>query len=713
VDPQVEVAGSEVAYVIYTSGSTGRPKGVQVEHRGVVNFLQAMATRPGITPDDVVVAVTTLSFDISVLEIFLPLVCGARVVIAEQDTTMDATALAELLVGCGATVMQATPTTWRVLVDGGWKGHPQLTALCGGEPLPLDLADALLTRCHTLWNMYGPTETTVWSTIHEVRPRTGAEAERVTGSVPIGRPVENTWCYVLDGYRQPVPVGVPGELFIGGLGVARGYVHQPELTAERFLPDPHRPGGRMYRSGDLVRFDPDGNLVFLGRVDQQVKIRGHRVELGEIEATLASHPQVRAAVVATYQPTPGDTRLVAYYQPDGDHAPHPDTLRDHLRLSLPAVMIPAVYLPLATFPLTPNNKIDRTQLPPPPTSHALDVRRRVPPRSGLERELADIWEHVLGVHGISRDDDFFDLGGHSLLAIRVFASIERLTGRRLPLTALFEAPTIAGLAEQIAIGGTSPRWTSLVAMQPNGPRPAFFYVSPYLITILSFSHLARYLRPDQPLYVLQPQGMEKDLPVHHRVEDMAAHYIAEMRLVQPCGPYRLGGHCAGSWVAFEMARQLQADGEEVALLMVVDSGPPSIAPPRVNLLRHLVGRLWRHRRDRRLVDALRWQIQLVADRYFIRRFGDGERQRIAALRYTHAGAHRRYRGGMFDGDLVVIRSQDWATRADKDWHLRWSEFVTGEVHVDVLHGSHGELVDIASSAELAEKIRSAIDSTPR
>ena len=706
-NPGVAVSGDDRCHVIYTSGSTGRPKGVEVEHRSVVNFLHGMAARLGTSSDDVVLGATTLSFDPSVLELFLPLLQGAQIVVADRDTTVDPAALAALLHSSGVTIMQATPTTWRMLVDYGWQGEPDLTALYGGEAMSPDLVTAMLARCRSLWNLYGPTETTVWSTLHKVDPN----ADLRRGSVPVGTPVANAHCYVLDANLRPVPVGVPGELYIGGLGVARGYLNQPALTKERFVRDPFAaaPGARMYWTGDLARLLPDGTLDLQGRADHQVKIRGHRIELGEIEQNLAGHPRVRAAVVTTYEPSPRDVRLVAYYIPDLDDPPEPSELRDHLRAILSGPMVPAAYVPLSEFPLTSSNKIARNQLPPPPATALTRAGSRRPPQTPLQAELAGIWAEVLDQPDIGIDDDFFDLGGHSLLATKVFAEIERLTGQRLPLSALFQAPTIAGLCELLATELPAARWTSLVAMQPEGDRPPFFYVSPYLITLLSFTHLARYMQPDQPFYVLQPQGMEGDHPAHHRVEDMAAHYIAEMRQVQPSGPYRLGGHCAGSWVAFEMATQLQADGEEVALLFAVDSEPPNVAPPRIHLLRHIIDRVRHYRRDGQLFDSVYWQVRLRLDRHISRRFATGDKQRLAALRHAHSEAHRRYQAGTFDGDLVLIRSQDWADRPDKDWHLRWEELVTGRLVVDTVPGTHGELVENASSAALADRIRSAVD----
>jgi len=303
-------AGENLAYTIYTSGSTGKPKGVQITHRALVNFLYSMRQQPGLTERDVLLAVTTLSFDIAGLELYLPLIMGAKVVIITHEVAADGKQLIERLANSGATVMQATPATWRLLLEAGWQGSSQLRILCGGEALSRELADRLLTRSASVWNLYGPTETTIWSTVYKVKP---AEA-----SVPIGRPIANTQIYLLDSHLEPVPIGVPGELYIGGTGLARGYLHRPELTAEKFLPDPfsYEEGARLYRTGDLARYMSDGNIEYLGRLDNQVKIRGFRIELGEVEAVLGRHPGVRQSVVISREDRPGDKHLVAYVVPD-------------------------------------------------------------------------------------------------------------------------------------------------------------------------------------------------------------------------------------------------------------------------------------------------------------------------------------------------------------------------------------------------------------
>jgi amino acid adenylation domain-containing protein len=434
----------DTAYVIYTSGSTGRPKGVAVPHAALLNFLRSMRRRPGLAATDVLAAVTTVSFDIAALELYLPLMAGARIELVSRATAADGTALAGLLASSGATLLQATPTTWRMLLDAGWPGRPGFRALCGGEPLSRDLADALLDRVDELWNLYGPTETTIWSTLERI--------ERDGAAIGIGRPIANTEVHILDRAGQPVPIGIDGEICIGGTGVATGYLGRPALTAERFVPDAYsgRAGSRLYRTGDLGRWRADGRLQHLGRLDHQVKIRGFRIELGEIEAILGDHPAIRRAVVVARQAGPDDLRLVAYVVYRDDEALTASDVRRYLRQQLPEFMIPALVMALDSLPLTPNGTLDRDALPDPFRAAAGAGVGHDPPAPGLEQTMAEIWRSVLKVEQISSDDNFFDLGGHSLLSLRVAQAVERRTGHRMdPRTLFFHS-----LRQVVALLGT-------------------------------------------------------------------------------------------------------------------------------------------------------------------------------------------------------------------------------------------------------------------
>jgi amino acid adenylation domain-containing protein len=446
--PQDAVATSadSIAYVIYTSGSTGQPKGVQLEHRSVVNFLSSMHRQPGIDSKDIVLSVTTLSFDIAGLEIFGPLTAGGSVVIADRATALDGQRLMALIDESDATVMQATPATWRLLFEAGWEGKSDLKILCGGEALPRDLADRLLDTADELWNMYGPTETTIWSTI--------ARVTRDDRPPHIGRPIANTRVYILDPERQPTPVGVPGEIYIGGDGVARGYLGRPELTQERFVPDPFdaRTVARMYRTGDLGRWRPDGTIECLGRVDQQVKIRGYRIEPGEIEVQLAKHPEVTQAAVVARPDASGEQRLIAYVVGGSGTDFEPASLRRFLGASVPDYMIPSVFVTLPALPLTPNGKIDRKALPAPEGRALSATATYASPQNEAESSVAAIWQEVLRVERVGRHDNFFDLGGHSLLVVQVQTRMQKRFSRKFMLIDLFQHPTVASLAEFIANG---------------------------------------------------------------------------------------------------------------------------------------------------------------------------------------------------------------------------------------------------------------------
>jgi amino acid adenylation domain-containing protein len=463
---------ANLAYVIYTSGSTGRPKGVQVTHAALANLLQAMRGVLGISQRDALLAVTTLSFDIAALEIFLPLIVGARVELIERDVAADGARLAERLDDPGITFMQATPATWRMLLEAGWRGKPGLQMLCGGEAMPRALADRLLDKGTGLWNLYGPTETTVWSSAWRVEP----------GETPIsvGQPIANTRLYVLDQRLRAVPVGVIGELYIGGAGLARGYRDRPSLTAVRFIPDPFGtwPGGRLYRTGDLARWRPDGTLECLGRVDHQVKIRGFRVELGEIEAALARHPAVRGAAVIARRDAGGEMTLAAYIAArDVTDASIAAELRRWLMGLIPEYMVPAAFVSLDALPLTPNGKLDRQALPDPAQATLALSAGFVPPRGPVEAVLAEIWAELLGVGQIGAHDSFFERGGHSLMALQLLARVRHTFEVEVPLEKFLDEPTVSALArhvEHALADGAAPQVLPLIPVPRDGPLPASF-----------------------------------------------------------------------------------------------------------------------------------------------------------------------------------------------------------------------------------------------
>lgn len=450
---------NDPAYLIYTSGSTGRPKGVRVPHRAVANFLASMARKPGLRDTDRLLAVTTLSFDIAVLELLLPAVTGAHIILADTQTTRDGDALLSLLADSEATVMQATPSTWRLLIEAGMAEQPRLKALVGGEALPLDLAQTLLLQCRSVWNLYGPTETTVWSTVWKVN--------NLEAGIRIGRPIANTQIHILDERAQPCPIGVPGEIVIGGAGVALGYHHQPLLTTERFMPDTFavEPDARLYRTGDLGRWTWTGDLEHLGRLDQQVKIRGFRIELGEIEATLQTHPSVRRAVVVTHEEQTDDVRLIAYVVSEDkrNDAQLHQQLREHLRQTLPDHMVAHQFISIDDIPLLNNGKVNRKALPNPSsivlprqidtTSNATRTKTTpsqiARPASELERQILNTMAEVLNQPDLGVNDDFFAVGGHSILAARVIAKLSDTLATKIPMRSIFEASSAAKLVARI------------------------------------------------------------------------------------------------------------------------------------------------------------------------------------------------------------------------------------------------------------------------
>ncbi|HEX7648317.1 MAG TPA: amino acid adenylation domain-containing protein, partial [Noviherbaspirillum sp.] len=466
-----------LAYVIYTSGSTGKPKGVAVRHSGLVNFIDTMQCRPGIAHDEVLLSVTSLSFDIAALELFLPLVAGARVVLASRETATDPGQLAALAEHCGATMMQATPSTWRMLADHGWPQSTRpLKVLCGGEALPVDLARQMLQHAPAIWNMYGPTETTIWSTLDCIAS--------VEENPSIGRPIGNTRIYILDGHLNPVPIGVAGEVFIGGEGLARGYLHRPALTAERFIADPYSdlPGARMYKTGDLARYLPDGRIDYLGRIDNQVKVRGFRIELGEIEAALENCEGVVQAIVVARDDATGGKRLAAYVVPAQgmdagaavDGMTRAEALRTALAQSLPDYMLPSCFVWLDRLPLTPNGKIDRKALPAPDMNHGDSAYAA--PRTPDEEALAAIWAEVLKIDRIGIHDNFFALGGHSMLAAQVISRIGKAFQVALPLRTLFEMPTVAAIVKRIdEARQEQPVFAAAITpVDRSGPQPLSF-----------------------------------------------------------------------------------------------------------------------------------------------------------------------------------------------------------------------------------------------
>ena len=700
------ISGQSRAYVLYTSGSTGKPKGVEISHFAIVNFLLSMLRKPGFRAGDTLLAVTTLSFDIAGLELYLPLICGGKIVIANREDSQDPQRLAKLMQDSACTVMQATPATWRALIHTGWRGSKKLKVLCGGEALLPDLARELLARCAELWNMYGPTETTVWSTIHNVTS--------VDGVVPIGQPIANTQIYVLDALRNLVPTGNVGEMYIGGDGLARGYLHRENLTRERFVPSPFVQNALLYRTGDLARWLPDGTLECLGRADNQVKVRGFRIELGEIETILNSHPSIRQCAAIAREDAPGDTQLVAYFETQKVPAPTAAELRAYVEKDLPIFMVPSVFVAIEKLPLTPNGKVDRKSLPA-PTQPVPAESDFVAPRDATERLLAQIWAKALKVNRVGLHDNFFALGGHSLLAVRVTVEIEELAKIRLPLATFLRSPTIADQAEILRKEHWTPSWSSLVPLRASGAKTPFFLMHAHGGNVLEYHSLANLLDPDQPVYAFQSRGLDGNIPRDLTLQRMASAYIEELRSLQPEGPYFLGGFCFGGLLALEVAQQLTAAGQTVASVILIQTVHPAAFcfKPTIPTLRRWLYRITKRidlerenrshagkgyiaERFRRAWDMARARVEVALD-YRIGKSPANpsslsEMYIFEAIRMENGKALRKYEPRPYRGDVILLRASKQLSGQVADEYLGWEPFFEGQFEVCEVPGHQQNLM---------------------
>ncbi len=576
-NPKQVIKHDNVAYIIYTSGSTGKPKGVLLEHGGLCNLANSQIQAFNVRPNSRVLQFASLSFDASISEIFMALVAGATLCLATTDDLLPGKNLLRLLRDYAITTVTLPPSVLAVLPA---EELPYLqTIIVAGEACSPDLVTRWASG-RRFFNAYGPTETTVCATI--------AECSDVQNQPPIGRPIANTQIYILDRHLQPVPISVPGELYIGGIGLARGYLNRPDLTEEKFIPNPFEKAGeqgsrgqiitqdsqeRLYKTGDLARYLPDGNIEFLGRIDHQVKIRGFRIELGEIETVLGQHLDILTCVVTAYEDQSGK-RLVAYIVPRNGIIINQQELKDYLKKHIPDYMVPSVLIILETLPLTPSGKVNSKALPAPDADRSSEAETFVTPRDILELKLAQIWEEVLNVRPIGVTENFFDIGGHSLLAVRLMALIQQQFGQELRLSTLFQGGTIEQLATILRSNTPERSWSPLVGIQTAGSKPPLFCAHPIGGNVLGYIALGRYLSPDQPLYALQAPGVEGERQPYTDITELATHYIEAVQAFQPSGPYFLGGHSFGGLVAFAMAQLLQQQGQEVGLLAILDTPAP-------------------------------------------------------------------------------------------------------------------------------------------
>jgi amino acid adenylation domain-containing protein len=736
----IDVDVESVAYVIYTSGSTGQPKGVMIPHRAIVNRMTCTAQFSSLTGSDRVLQKTAMSFDASVWEFWAPLIVGAALVFARPGIQADLSLLVRTIAEKRITTLVLVPSVLELLLEEG-----DLAAckhlrwvICGGEALTHAVQERFFARMRPgmeLHNLYGPTEAAVDTTSFACVP--GATSP----IVPIGWPLYNVRVYVLDGALQPVPIGIPGELYVGGVQLAHGYLNRPELTAERFVPDPFSGviGGRLYRTGDLVHWRSDGALAFIGRIDHQVKIRGFRIELGEIESLLKSHPSVGSAVVIVREDLPGDRRLAAYVSAEvGTGEPSDSTeiaesaggscepplirsLRSYLEERLPGYMLPSALTLLPALPLMPNGKVDRKALPAPDYGRRDQEVREEPPQNPIEQKLAEIWAEILRQDAIGRHDSFFKLGGHSLLAVQMIARARKAFRVDLPLRVLFEAPTLAGLAERIAaqIGGETPTSVpevSVTRITPGGAGPGLapmFCVAAPGVNALGYAALGRRLGDSHPLFVLQSHNrIARDRPYsQEELQQLASQYIQAMRELYPEGPYCLGGMCEGAHLSFEMARQLQEAGEQVPVLMSFDAWPEENTRTRFGWWLTWMFRTAEHYRKNPSV-GIGWCLRRVVA-FTVRAMREWL---LLPFRPPAPGNwEARYWPGRsfvpprFKGRITVMRVRRQNLYRIQSHDLGWSPWATEGTEVFTLPGDHTTLFREPQVAEVAAIVMRQLD----
>ncbi|ASJ71957.1 non-ribosomal peptide synthetase [Granulosicoccus antarcticus] len=674
---QLSSAQSE-AYAIYTSGSTGVPKGVMIAHQGLTNFLVSILDAPGVTKNDRMLAVTTLSFDISIIELFAPLLVGAQVILASREQAMSPELLSARIKSVDANYISATPATWKMLLDNEWSGSSTMKALCGGEALTRDLADRLTASCKELWNMYGPTETTVYSTTEKIEPG--------NGSITVGRPIANTTLYVLDESMNVVPVSVPGELYIGGDGVAEGYLNRDELTAERFVADPFQATGtRMYRTGDAARWLANGYLEVQGRLDEQVKLRGFRIELGEIRARLVESLEIRDATVIVREDTPGEAKLVAYLVPElQTNSFSTGELRATLKRTLPEYMVPEAWVILDNLPQTPNGKVDRKQLPVPDQSILLTSENLVAPGNDSEEQIALIWKEALRLEQVGVHNSFFELGGQSIQAANLVAKLQDRLNLSIPLLDIFQGTTIASLARRLdgeEVDQAVQQYCRLIT-SPVDKQPVFMVGSNPL-----FSLACARLEGQHPVYQVDSYALQIERRLAGKrllksIEELSTELLLEIKKVQPQGPYLIGGGCEGALIAFEIALQLQRQGQEVEKLMNWHTAAPGpdlttdFGEPPLRALR------W-----------CKWRFKTVLQDGSIKNLGlkgFKELLRHEFVEYSLFTAMYSYKiNGKFNGsmDMVVLTQME----EENDFSERtmgWKNHLTGRVSFYELGGTH-------------------------
>jgi amino acid adenylation domain-containing protein len=703
------VEPENLAYIIYTSGSTGKPRGVLLTHGGLVNHNVAAAKLFGLTSTDRMAQFASISFDIAIEEIFPTWISGGSLIVRKEDASLAVGDFLRWVDENHVTALDLPTAYWhelvRELAESTLKLPKSLRlVIVGGEKAQSgSLATwRKLAGSRVRWvNTYGPTETSVIVTSYEPM-----ESDPLPAVLPIGRPIANTKIYILNKNLQHQPVGIAGDLYVSGPGLARGYLNRPEITAEKFVQDPFstEPGARMYKTGDLARYLANGEIEFAGRTDDQVKIRGYRVELEEIEAVLGAHPSVHEVVVMARENPSGEKTLVGYLVPSREAVPTASELRSYLKQKLPQYMVPAAVVLLEAMPKTPNGKVDKRALPAPKAADFATTQEYVAPTNELEAQLAKIWETVLDKKPVGTRDNFFELGGHSLLAARLMHRIEQQLGQRLPLAVLLQAPTIAQLAQMMSEGNDS-SWSSLVALQAEGARAPFFCVHGVGGNVVGFRDLVRHLGTDQPFYALQPQGLDGKRKCLTSIPEMAERYIQEIKKVQPEGPYRIGGYSFGGLVAYEMAQQLNARGEQVALLALFDSYPGK-EETRAEQIKNMMSLPLKERigfmvkKGSFVLMTLRKRIELQ----FLAR-------PLRNVRQACSKAAGQYEVQPYGGRVTLFRVREKSAGSLNDPYAIWWQMAAEGVELREISGDHLSLLKEPQVRFLAEELADCLAET--
>ncbi|AMR32672.1 hypothetical protein A0256_15200 [Mucilaginibacter sp. PAMC 26640] len=723
-EPNSQVTGSDLAYILYTSGSTGKPKGVQIAHHSLVNFILSCQKKPGITSADKTLAVATISFDIAGLDIYLPLSVGAELVVADSLTAKDGRAVLDIVRNQGITILQATPYTWRMMLEVDWEEKLPIKVFTGGEALAKDLALKLIPRCNEVWNLYGPTETTIYSIIKHV-----TDAEDIT----VGWPVDNTQIYIVDEAMNNLTNGEIGEILIGGDGVSWGYLNREELTAEKFIDNPFsdKPGDKIYRTGDLGKFKPDGEIICLGRIDHQVKVRGYRIELGEIEFHLSNQPGVKDVVVIAREDTPGYPRLVAYLLLLDGSTGHPsanqlDAWQNALLAELPEYMVPDDFVLLDAIPSTPNGKVDRKALPKPDYSYIVRSESYIAARTSNEKLVADIWQEMMGLDQISMIDNFFQLGGRSLVAVKIMAKLEEKTGKRLPLATLFEHSTIEKLATRLEINDEAISWDSLVPIKPQGSKMPLYIVHGAGLNVLLFNALAMNMDNEQPVYGLQAKGINGiDEPLDV-MEEIAANYVEEIINHDPVGPYAVAGYSLGGLIAYEMAKQMLAMGKDLKMLAMFDTYADQTkihTPP----LKRALTDAWFFLKQvaytpvlfledpKRTIEYKSREIGRRIKKAYLKAFPNKVKKKEGFAAYTDdiheksETAQRNYLLTPVDIKIELFRAKKKTFYMDDFKHLGWIPYARKGVAVHDIPGEHNTIFAPPNDKQFAEVLQDCLD----